>query len=497
MELAGAARRGGPAGLQLAGAAGGIAESGAQLRGTGAGLAEAGGQAAEVPLAALQQLLGVIEALGELLEVLGRGHQRARPDDRCHLRVVRDLGLEAVDRVQQRGARDGLVARGDDDVVGRRPARAHRGVDGLEVLARLRGLGQLVDVGGPGVEAERGDGEDEQRRDAEAGERRRVARHPAAAGDEPCPRGRDGSRRREASGLQAVAEDDEDGGHDHRCGPGAQQDAEQHADAERLEDDGGRDQHGENQAHREGGAAPQDGAPARGDGARGGHPGRVRLGAERALLAEALDDHQGEADAERQAGERADRDGGGVGVDGAGQQRHHAHAGKDGRGAEGGDDESGDGRAQEQQQDEEEQRDRQQLGAARLLDHRGLQSGVDGGLPSDVGAYRRLNAVVDQPLDLREVGLQHRGLRAVDRDHDHPGRGRGPQRCGGRARVPRREHARVRPRAESHDEGGPLFVDRRLGAAQQDRRQLAGAELGVGQVLGARRLAARDDEDRW
>ena len=225
-----------------------------------------------------------------------------------------------------------------------------------------------------------------------------------------------------------MAEDDEDGGHDHRGGARAQQDAEQNADAQRSEDDGGRDQHREDQAHREGGAAPQDRAPARGDGPGGGHPGRVRLGAARALLTEALDDHQGEADAERQAGERADRDGGGVGVHDAGEQRHHAHAGKDGRGAEGGHDEGGNGRAQEQQQDEEEQRDREQLGAARLLDHRRLQSGVDGGLSGDVGACRCLDAVVDQPLDLREVGLQHRGLSAVDRDHDHPRRVRGPQR---------------------------------------------------------------------
>ena len=230
--------------------------------------------------------------------------------------------------------------------------------------------------------------------------------------------------------------------------------------------------------------------------ARGGHPRRVRLGAARALLAEALDDHQGEADAERQAGERADRDGGGVGVHDPGQQRHHAHAGEDGGGAEGRDDERGDRSAQDEQEDEEEQRDRDQLRASRLVDHGRLQCGVDGGLSGDVGARRGRDALADQLLDLREVIAQDRRLRAVDRDHDHPSRVRGPQRGRRRAGVPCGEHARVRTCAQCAHEDGPLAVERRLGAAQQDRRQLAGTELGVGQVLGARGLAAGDDEDR-
>jgi hypothetical protein len=153
MKLAGAALRRRAARLQLAGAAGRLREAAAQLVGARARQAEPAGQPLEVTLAALQELLGVLQALRQLLEVLRPRHQRTRTDDGLDARVTRDLRLEAIERDQQRAACDRAVVAGDDDVVRRRPARAHGGGDRLEVLPRLRRLGQLRDVRRPRLEA--------------------------------------------------------------------------------------------------------------------------------------------------------------------------------------------------------------------------------------------------------------------------------------------------------------------------------------------------------
>ena len=144
----------------------------------------------EVLLAALEQLGGAPSApSGSALRSLLCGHERARADDRVDARIVARAGA-GRSRISgsSAGAVIGCFVRDDDEVVGRRPARAHDLADPLEAHWRAcEEAGSMLTSGGPvsrsvtgSASATSSGGRDRAGGDGVAGD-------PAAAADDPVP----------------------------------------------------------------------------------------------------------------------------------------------------------------------------------------------------------------------------------------------------------------------------------------------------------------------
>ncbi len=185
------------AAVELAGAARGALEAGAQLRRARAGLAQAALEAPEVLLAALQELGRVLQGRGQRAEVLARGGERARSDDRVDARVLGDARLELVDLAEQGLVRDRPGLGDEDDVVRRRPPRAHDAGDALVGHARRVVLREVLRRRRPGLDRQQRDRQEREQDGRARADRDGVADDPVAARREPVPgRARAGRARR-------------------------------------------------------------------------------------------------------------------------------------------------------------------------------------------------------------------------------------------------------------------------------------------------------------
>jgi hypothetical protein len=118
-------------------------------------------------------------------------------------------------------------------------------------------------------------------------------------------------------------------------------------------------------------------------------------------------DRQRVADAEREPGERSERDRGRVDLHGRAEQRDRADAGEGGDAAEHRHRERGERGAHEQHQDEEENGNGEQLGGARAVDGLALEGTVDRRLAGDVRGDRTGHGLRDRAVDLLLHGLDH------------------------------------------------------------------------------------------
>ena len=158
--------------------------------------------------------------------------------------------------------------------------------------------------------------------------------------------------------------------------------------------------------------------------------------------------------------------------------------------ADGGDEQRRHGRAQPDQQKQEQDADGDQLGSAQVRDRGVLQRAIDRRLAGDVRLDRPRDVPRDEALDLRLVvrTTSFSGRSTETTIIAAVGFGRRPALA--RAGVPRGERRASGRAWQRGDQLRTLTVELRLRSLEQDRDQLGRTELGVGQLLGARRIAS-------